>query len=737
MSTLTVSPHEPLTSRGKAVLGAAVAVATSLGLMLSLAPGDWGSAAPLAEVIARYPAVVTALTAVMNLGGDAVLWWLGTVGAAALLISRHRYLAAYVAVTALGALAFGPAAALVSGSLNGPAMNAVVAGGLVLFALLPALPRRLRPVAAAVVLTVVLAVVFGQITVAAGEVSGVVAGGLMGMAWLGATVLAIRRWPADGREFTAVYRFRPGPWLRTSVTLVAAWVLVAAVTAALGAVITAHPPAFDEAVPRWLAAARTPRWTALSDFWSQAGNTHSILAVCLIVAPLAVAVWRRWRPAVFLAAVMFGEVGVFLAVAATVGRPRPSVSHLDGHLPTASFPSGHVAATTCLYGAIAVLAMPSRRRWARSLALALAILMPAMVALSRVYRGEHHPLDVAGGELFGLLWLAAATLIVRPNASPSLKPPPPCPVEPWCAVIANPARVGNLPRRRTEITAALAARGRPAPMWLETTRDDPGRGQTRQAINAGVTTVVALGGDGTVMACADALAGTSVALGVIPMGTGNLLAANLGIPTRLTDAAAAVAAGHRRLLDVGVVDGRCFTVMAGMGFDARMLHDAPAALKARIGWPAYAAAAVRHLCGVPMNVTLRLDDGPPIRRRARAVLVGNVGRLPGGLPLLPDADPEDGILDIAILMPARRRNWLMLAWALGRRRHPLPTIETFHAKQVTILSDRPQPRELDGDLIGPSDRMTAAVRPAALWVCVPALSPTPTPQPPTRPTMRF
>src|SRR6185437_8018203 len=142
------------------------------------------------------------------------------------------------------------------------------------------------------------------------------------------------------------------------------------------------------------------------------------------------------------------------------------------------------------------------------------------------------------------------------------------------------------------------------------------------------------------------------------------------------------------------------------------------------GWPAYAAAALRHLCGVPMNVTLRLDDGPPIRRRARAVLVGNVGRLPGGLPLLPDADPEDGILDIAILMPARRRNWLMLAWALGRRRHPLPTIETFHAKQVTILSDRPQPRELDGDLIGPSDRMTAAVRPAALWVCVPPLSPT-------------
>jgi diacylglycerol kinase family enzyme len=221
------------------------------------------------------------------------------------------------------------------------------------------------------------------------------------------------------------------------------------------------------------------------------------------------------------------------------------------------------------------------------------------------------------------------------------------------------------------------------------------------------------------MACADALVGTDVTLGIIPMGTGNLLAANLGIPPRLTDAVAAVAAGNRRQLDVGVVDGRCFAVMAGMGFDAQMLHDAPAALKARIGWPAYAAAAVRHLCGVPMNVTVHLDDSPPIRRRARAVLVGNVGALPGGLRLLPHADPEDGTLDVAILTPARRRNWLTLAWALGRRRPTIPAIETLQAKQITVVSDRAQPRELDGDLIEPSDRLTASVRPAALWVSVP------------------
>jgi undecaprenyl-diphosphatase len=113
---------------------------------------------------------------------------------------------------------------------------------------------------------------------------------------------------------------------------------------------------------------------------------------------------------------MLGEVGLFLAVAATVGRPRPIVTHLDSHLPTSSFPSGHVAATVCLYGAIAVVVIPrihSRWRWP---AATLTVLIPALVALSRMYRGEHHPLDVTGGAAMALLWLGAVTLIVQPNA---------------------------------------------------------------------------------------------------------------------------------------------------------------------------------------------------------------------------------------------------------------------------------------------------------------------------------
>jgi diacylglycerol kinase family enzyme len=138
-----------------------------------------------------------------------------------------------------------------------------------------------------------------------------------------------------------------------------------------------------------------------------------------------------------------------------------------------------------------------------------------------------------------------------------------------------------------------------------------------------------------------------------------------------------------------------------------------------------------------MQVSISLDAAPPFTRRARTVLVGNVGELRGGLRLLPDAQPDDGLLDVAVLMPPRRRDWLPLAWSLIRHRPTAPVMETFQAKHVEIISDRQEPRELDGDLIEPSHTLTAAVRPAALWLCVPQLgsagthtrSKTPWPQP--------
>jgi diacylglycerol kinase family enzyme len=290
---------------------------------------------------------------------------------------------------------------------------------------------------------------------------------------------------------------------------------------------------------------------------------------------------------------------------------------------------------------------------------------------------------------------------------------------PRSAVVVNPSKVVDLDGHRREICAALAEAGWPEPLWLETTPDDPGCGQTQQAVGEGAEVVFACGGDGTVMACAGVLAGTDVALAILPSGTGNLLATNLGLPGDVASGVAVATGGVRRRIDLGTVGGRYFTVMAGMGFDAQMIGATDESLKARMGWPAYVVAALGHLRHRPMRVRIRLDDAPPVRRRARTVLVANVGRLQGGVPLLPDARPDDGCLDVAVLSPHTIGHWLALAWGVLRRRRRVARMETFRARRVEVRCDREQPRELDGDLIEPDRRLTVTVRPHALWLCVP------------------
>ncbi len=286
-------------------------------------------------------------------------------------------------------------------------------------------------------------------------------------------------------------------------------------------------------------------------------------------------------------------------------------------------------------------------------------------------------------------------------------------------MVVNPVKVTDLDGFRRTVDDTLTAAGWPKPTWYETTVEDPGHGQTREAVRSGAEIVFACGGDGTVRACVTALAGTDVPLAVLPQGTGNLLAANLGLDADpAAGLAVAVERGMRRL-DVGVVDDQCFAVMAGMGFDAQLLDATAERVKKHLGWPAYVMGAVRHLRDRPMRVTIRIDGGPPLRRRARSVLVANVGRLQGGVRLLADAEPDDGWLDVAVLNPRTLGHWLAMAWALLRRRSAVPRLELFRARAVEIVSDRAQPRELDGDLIEPGRSLTAAIRPGALWLCVP------------------
>ena len=288
------------------------------------------------------------------------------------------------------------------------------------------------------------------------------------------------------------------------------------------------------------------------------------------------------------------------------------------------------------------------------------------------------------------------------------------------AVIVNPTKHENVAAFRSVVAAAMARHGWAEPLWLETTPAETGQGLTRSALAAQVDLVLASGGDGTVTACAEGLAGSAVPLGVLPAGTGNLLARNLGLPLNLDEALAVGLGGTDRRLDVGTANGRTFVAMAGLGFDAELLDSTGEPLKRRLGWAAYVVSGLRHLGARPVRASLRADGGPVLRRRASSVLIGNVGTLQGGLALLPGAEPDDGVLDLLVLTARGLAGWAALAADVLLRRRRTSHLARIAFRDLHVALDRPQLWELDGEVIGRTRQLRVTVRPGALLVRVPA-----------------
>jgi diacylglycerol kinase (ATP) len=286
------------------------------------------------------------------------------------------------------------------------------------------------------------------------------------------------------------------------------------------------------------------------------------------------------------------------------------------------------------------------------------------------------------------------------------------------AFVLNPGRVRAAARVAAGCAAGAAAAG-----WdwlvLETSAGEPGTLLARRAVAAGAGLVFAVGGDGTVRACAEALAGTAVPLAIVPRGTANLAARALGIPHRLGAALAAGFGGHERRIDLATADGMTFAAMAGLGVDAAVVAAAPAALKARAGWLAYAVAGARLAHGPSATFDISLD-GSPLACAARSVVVGNAGLLPGGFVLLPGARLDDGQLDVGILAPSSQLDWGRVAYrVMTGSRHAGPQLLSYRARHVEIRADRELPRQVDGEVIRPGRALTVTVRPAVLSVRTP------------------
>jgi diacylglycerol kinase family enzyme len=293
-------------------------------------------------------------------------------------------------------------------------------------------------------------------------------------------------------------------------------------------------------------------------------------------------------------------------------------------------------------------------------------------------------------------------------------------------VVINPSHVKDLPRLHTKIAEVCDELGWAPPLWLTTTVEDPGGGQTRMALEASADVVLACGGDGTVRHVARVLAGSGIPLGLLPTGTANLLARNLTLvlhdPVKATRIALS---GTNRAIDIGrvLIDDRdeeeVFLVMAGMGFDAAIMAGAPHRLKAQLGPLAYFISGARALTAPRAPITLVVDGRPELPRQVRTVVVGNCGKLLAGLRLLPAAKVDDGLLDVVAIAPKSLRGWLAVAArVLGRRRHGHRIVQHWQGRIIILNAEAPQQAQLDGDPVGAVQSMRMRIDPGVLLVRV-------------------
>jgi undecaprenyl-diphosphatase len=285
--------------------------------------------------------------------------------------------------------------------------------------------------------TLVVAIGLSRIALGVHYPSDVLGGWLLGGWWLLITAMAFRHWHAsvglgrpaliEGLEpedrpslLPAPANDRPLPegW-HTVTNVLVAWVLIWGAVVGAGLLIARQLPAvrrWDATVAGWFADGRNERLTDVLFKVSRIGDTSSIAAVLLIAAVLSLALSNRWRPTLLLLVAVIGEVVLFGAAAAVIGRGRPAVEHLSPGLPpTSSFPSGHVAATMTLYGAIALLIVAWTRSRLRYGAIVVAFLLALAVGVARLYMGVHFVSDVATSVAYSSVWVAVCFWLLRPT----------------------------------------------------------------------------------------------------------------------------------------------------------------------------------------------------------------------------------------------------------------------------------------------------------------------------------
>ncbi len=293
---------------------------------------------------------------------------------------------------------------------------------------------------------------------------------------------------------------------------------------------------------------------------------------------------------------------------------------------------------------------------------------------------------------------------------------------PVVAVVAHAGKTlgGGLP----ELRRVLADSGYHDPIWHEVPKSRKAPKQVRRALAEGAELVFAWGGDGMVQRCVHAVAGSDAALAILPAGTANLLAQNLGIPGNVAEAVRVGLYGSHRRLDTGSVNGERFAVMAGAGLDASMIKQADRGLKDRFGRAAYIYTAAKSLRAGRVKATVKVDGKRFYKGKISCVLVGNVGKILGGIDVFPSARPDDGLLDVGVVTAKHPVQWARTfsRVATGDAARS-PFVHLTRGKRVRCTFARPFRYELDGGARSAVTRLNIKIHPSSVTVCVPDLEP--------------
>jgi YegS/Rv2252/BmrU family lipid kinase len=293
------------------------------------------------------------------------------------------------------------------------------------------------------------------------------------------------------------------------------------------------------------------------------------------------------------------------------------------------------------------------------------------------------------------------------------------------AVVAHSGKTlgGGLDELRRRITD----QGVDKLLWYEVPKSRKAPKKVREAIKAGIDLLIVWGGDGIVQRSIDVLAqekgGRKIPLAIMPAGTGNLLAGNLGIPVDLEKAVELAFSGSHRRIDLGRLNGEHFAVMAGVGFDGAMIRDADRSMKDRLGKLAYVWTGLRHVNGAAPMAKVLVDGVEWFDDEASCVLVGNVGTITGGIHAFDDAKPDDGWLDVGVATAQGAMQWARAlgTMAVGRSDHS-PFVRMTRARRIDVKLREKLEYELDGGAREAVKKLTVRIAPAAVTVCAPAES---------------